>query len=186
MWRSCDIVFSTIFDTDISTYRRRMRPLRAKEEHEKMTTDHRTTPEEEAYGRLLKENEEVLSEAARTLLNRATSTAYGMTLAYNYCLQPQEYEEAVERMRAAAAGLTELDRELLGWIWRAALAAAASIDPGEGGETLGGYDRYRGPLHWYYREASGMIEDILKETNGSDWSRWEEERRGAPEGDRGA
>ena len=151
-----------------------------------MTTEHQTTPEEEAYGQLLAEAEGVLSEAARTLLNRATTTAYAMTLAYHYCLQPEEYEEAVETMRAAGAGLTKLDRELLGRIWRAALAAAASIDPGEGGETLGGYDCYRGKLHFYYREASGMVEDILKETNGSDWSRWEEERRRAPEGDRGA
>jgi hypothetical protein len=101
-----------------------MRPLRAKEEHENMTTEQCRTPEEEAYGRLLAEAKGALSEAARTLRNRATKTAYAMTL-HNYCLQPQEYEEAVETMRAAAAGLAGRDRELLGRIWRAALAAAA-------------------------------------------------------------
>jgi hypothetical protein len=163
-----------------------MRPRRAEEEHEKMTTEHRETPEEEAFWRLFEETKGVLSEAAYTLLDTAKGAAYAANMVHNYSFQPQEYEEAVERMRAAAAGLTELDRELLGRLWRTALAAAASIDPGEGGETLGGYDPCRGRLHWYYREASGMIEDILMETNGSDWSRWEEERRGAPQGDRGA
>ncbi len=151
-----------------------------------MTTGHRETPKEEAFWRLFEETEGVLSEAARTLLQTARGAAYRANMVHNVSFQPQAYEEAEQKMRAAAAGLTQLDRELLGRLWRAALAAAASIDPGEGGETLGGYDPRRGRLHWYYREASGMIEDILKETNGSDWSRWEEERRGAPQGDRGA
>ena len=150
-----------------------------------MTTEHQTTPEEEAYGRLFEETKEVLSEAARNLLETARGAAYADNMVHNPSFQPQEYHEAMGEMRLAADRLTDRDRELLGRLWRAALATAA-IDPGEGAETLGGYDPYRGKLHFYYREASGMVEDILKETNGSDWSRWEEERRRAPEGDRGA
>ena len=40
--------------------------------------------------------------------------AYAANMVHNYSFQPQEHEEAEQKMRAAAAGLTELDRELLG------------------------------------------------------------------------
>jgi hypothetical protein len=89
-----------------------------------MTTEHRETPEEEAFSRHFEETEGVLSEAAYTLLDTAKGAAYAANMVHNYSFQPQEHEEAEQKMRAAAAGLTELDRELLGKIWRAALAAA--------------------------------------------------------------
>src|SRR3712207_5917367 len=110
-----------------------------------MFTEHRTTPEEEAFWRLLEESKGVLSEAAYTLLDTAKGAAYRANMVHHYCFQPQEHEEAMEKMRAAAAGLTEPDRELLGRIWRAALAAASSLDPDDH-ETMFRYRVYVGHL----------------------------------------
>jgi hypothetical protein len=85
-----------------------------------MTTEHRETPEEEeeeeeAFSRHFEETEGVLlSEAAYTLLDTAKGAAYAANMVHNYSFQPQEHEEAEQKMRAAAAGLTQRDRELLG------------------------------------------------------------------------
>jgi hypothetical protein len=127
-----------------------------------VTTKHQRTREEEAYGQLLEEIWEKLSEPAHAVLGEAQSAAYAENMVRSYCFQPEEYEETLEKMRLAAAKLTEREHKLLANLWRAALAAAASIDS-EDFETLAGYRVYRGDLHRYYRMLSGMVEDILEE-----------------------
>jgi hypothetical protein len=126
-----------------------------------MTTEHQTTREEKAYGRLLEEMEDMLSEAARTILSEAQSAAYALCMVYHYAFQFEEYDEAIEKMRLAAAKLTDSEHQLLAKIWRGALAAAASVDADDY-ETLAGYRAYSGDLHRYYRMVSGMIEDTLQ------------------------
>ena len=140
-----------------------------------MFTEHRETPEEEAFWRLFEETEGVLSEAAYTLLDTAKGAAYAATMVHNYCFQPQEHEEAEQKMRAAAAGLTELDRELLGRIWRAALTAASSLDPDDH-ETLVRYRVCVGHLHWYYREVAVMVKAILAEKKAEEYEKGIAER----------
>jgi hypothetical protein len=126
-----------------------------------MTTEHQTTWEEEAYGRFLEEKEDMLSEAARTILSEAQSAAYAECMVHNYCFQPEEYDEAMEKMRLAAAKLTDREHQLLANIWRAALAAAASVDADDY-ESLAGYKVCSGDLHYYYRMVSSMIEGTLQ------------------------
>jgi hypothetical protein len=126
-----------------------------------MTTEHRMTREEEALGRLL-DKKETLSEAGSTVLEEAGEAAFRAKLLDNYGFQPEEYDEAMEKMRLAAAELTDHDCELLTHLWRAALAAAASIDLYDF-ETLVDYGVYRGDLYRYYRMLSGMIEELLWE-----------------------
>ena len=127
-----------------------------------MTTEHQITREQEAYGRLLEDMWEELSEPTRTVIGEAQSAAYAANMVRSYCFQAVEYKEAMEKMRRAAAGLTDREHKLVAKIWRAALAAAASIDS-EDFETLAGYCVYSGNLHWYYRMISGMVEKILEE-----------------------
>lgn len=131
-----------------------------------MTTErqgkHQGTQEERAYGRLLDEVWEVLSEPARTVLREAQSAAYATNLMTNYSFQPEEFDEAMEKMHVAAAELTDREHKLLARLWRAALGAAASVDP-EDFEPLAGYRVYRGGLHHYYRMTSAMIEKTLEE-----------------------
>jgi hypothetical protein len=126
-----------------------------------MTTEHQTTREEKAYGRLLNEREDMLSERARTILSQAQSAAYAACMVHNYCFQPEEYDEAIEKMSLAAAKLTASEHQLLAKIWRAALAAAASVDADDY-ESLAGYRVYSGDLHYYYRMVSSMVERTLQ------------------------
>ena len=126
-----------------------------------MTTEHQETQQEKAYGQFLDEIHEVLSEPARTLIGVAQDVAITQHLD-NYCLQPEEYDEAMEEMRLAAVRLTERDQKLLAKLWRAALAAAASIDSDDF-ETLAGHRVYRGDIHSYLRMVSGMVERVLEE-----------------------
>jgi hypothetical protein len=127
-----------------------------------MTNEHRTTPEEEAYRRLLNEKWKTFSEAARTVVSEARSAAYGACMIYNYGFQwPQEHDEAMERMSIAAANLADHEHQLLAKIWRAALAAAASVDADDF-ESIAGIRVYAGDLHSYYRMVSGMIERTLQ------------------------
>jgi hypothetical protein len=127
-----------------------------------VTTEHQRTREEEAYGELFDEILEKLSEPARTLIGEAHSAAYADNMVSSCCFQLGEYEEAMEKMRLAAAELTEREHELLTRLWRAALVAAASIDPNDF-ETLAGYRVYRGNLHYYWRMFSDMVEKTLQE-----------------------
>ena len=77
-----------------------------------MTEDRLVTPEEEAFGHLMEVNKELLSAADRTILEEASSASYAHSLASNYSFQPEEYEEAMGKMRLAAAELTDRDRKL--------------------------------------------------------------------------
>jgi hypothetical protein len=130
-----------------------------------MTTEHQKTQQEKAYIQFLKEYWEVLSEQARTLISWAETTADAVHMNRNYSFQwPEEYDEAMARMRLAAAILTERDQELLAKLWRAALAAAASIDPHDF-STPAGYRVCRGDFHYYYEMVSGMVKSVLQEKN---------------------
>ncbi len=82
----------------------------------------------------------------------------------SYCLEPEEYDDAREKIRLPAAELGDRDRKLLMEIRRAALAAAASIDPDDY-ETPVGHRVYLGDLHYCYRVLSSMVEEILREKN---------------------
>jgi exoribonuclease R len=127
-----------------------------------MTTEHQVTQEEKAYGQLLDKIWEMLSESARAVLREAEAEAYKFNLCHNYAYQPEEYDEAMEKMRIAAVELTDCEHMLLAKVWRAALSAAASIDS-EDFETLAGYRAHPGHLHHYYRMLSGMVEKTLEE-----------------------
>ncbi len=70
---------------------------------------HEDTMEEKAYEGLLDQKLETLSEAARNILGEATTEAYKYNLVRSYAYQPQEYDEAMERMRFAATGITGRD-----------------------------------------------------------------------------
>ena len=127
-----------------------------------MTHKHQTTREEEAYWRLLDETAAMASEAARTVFAAAYGVTYAEVMVHSYCVQPEEYDEAEEEMRLAAAELTTRDRELLTEIVRAAQAASASLDPDDF-HTIAGYNVYVGDLHLWYKVKSAMIEEILRE-----------------------
>lgn len=124
-----------------------------------MTVEFQKTPEERAFDQLVEEQWESLSEAARNLFREANSAAYINHLVHNVCFQPCEYDEAMEKMRLAAAELTDHDCERLARIWRSALAAAASVDPYDY-ETLVAWRAYPANLHRYYRMLSGMVEEV--------------------------
>src|SRR5688572_20310829 len=123
-----------------------------------MTDEHKETWQETAFWLRLKDRENMLSEAARSVLEEAKGTAFAAFMWRNYCFQwPMEYAEAMEKMRQAATDLTERDRELLTELWRLALGAAASIDPDDY-ETPAGPRAYQGDLHAYFRMLSRMVE----------------------------
>jgi hypothetical protein len=126
-----------------------------------VTTKFQFTQEEEAYGRLLDDIWEMLSEPARALIEEAGLAAYCANMVHSALFHPEEYDEAMEKMRLAAAKLSNHECDLLAKHWRAALAAAASIDPGD--KRPVGHKVYGRNLHWYYRMISGMVEKILKE-----------------------
>ncbi len=119
------------------------------------------TPEEEAFGRLLDEKVPALSDAARTVLGQAKSAAYGEHLIYSYYLEPEEYEEAMNRMRLAATELTGPDRESLAAIVQAGMIAASSIDPND--ERPVGYKVDQGDYRRYLEMIFGMVDDVLQQ-----------------------
>ncbi len=126
------------------------------------TNEYQPTQEEEALGRLLEVNKDTLSSAARILLGEAETAAYALNLAGNYSFQPEEYDEALQMMRLAAAVLTVRDRELLAELVCAGKAAAASLDPDDETPVVG-YKARRGYVHSYYEMAYGMVEEILQD-----------------------
>ncbi len=89
-----------------------------------MTHEYRPTPEEEAFADLMEVGRKKLSEPARTILGEAGSAAYAENLVHSCSYQPQEFEEAMEKMRLAATKITEEDRRLLTEIVRAGKAVA--------------------------------------------------------------
>ena len=137
-----------------------------------MTNTHQTTPEEEAYERLLDENWEALSKAARSIIEDAHSAAYAAKMVRSYCYDPREYEEALQKMSLAAADLIDGECELLMEIVRRAIHASASLDPFDE-DTLVAFRAYRSDLHRFYRMASDMITSTLY----AEWNRqWHAER----------
>jgi len=131
-------------------------------------TEHKATPEEEAYRWLLNEEWKTLSEAARIVVSVAQSAAYAGNLVRSYCFEPEEYDEARDKMRLAAAGLTNQDCELLMQLVRRAIVASASIDVFDE-DTLVGYGVYCSDLHRYYRMVSDMVRDTLYEEFNRRW-----------------
>ncbi len=77
------------------------------------TNEYKPTQEQKALERLLEINKEVLSGAARIILREAMKAAYVENLVNGYCFQPEEYDEALQKMRLVAAELTVRDRGLL-------------------------------------------------------------------------
>ena len=126
-----------------------------------MSAEYQWTPEEEAYGSLLKDMWEACSEPARVILEEAQTEAHAACMVHTSSFRPEEYEEAMRKMRSAAAEITEHEAELLGKFWRFAMAAAASIDPYD--PTPAGYKVDRGDVHRYYRMVSRMVEEIWEE-----------------------
>jgi hypothetical protein len=127
------------------------------------------TPAEEALGEVVTLNKEVLSEAARTILSEAYRTSYAVNLSYNYSVQLEEYEEAMQKMRLEATRLTDRDRELLAEIVRAGKAAASSIDPND--KTPAGYKVCRRDVRWHHEMISSMVDEVLQD------ARWVEVTR---------
>jgi hypothetical protein len=126
-----------------------------------MTTEHQLTPEEEALRRLLQEKDEAHSEAARTVIMEALVAAWNAHRFHHDGLYLEEYDEAMDRMRLGAACITDSDHQLLAKLWRAALAAASSIDPDD--ETPVGHKVDRGNPRRFYRMLSAILETILQE-----------------------
>ena len=127
------------------------------------------TPEEEALGEVVALNKEVLSEAARTLLDEASLAACKMHLAHSYSFCPAEYEEIMQKMRLEATRLTDRDRELLAEIVRACEAAASSIDPND--KTPAGYKVCRRDVRWHHEMISSMVDEVLQEARWAEVSR---------------
>jgi hypothetical protein len=121
---------------------------------------HKITLEQKAYGALLDEKVETLSEAADSILAEADRAATAYNLVSSYSFQPEEYDEAMERMRLAATRITQQDCETLAEIVQAGLLAALTIAPDD--KTLVGHKVDRGDLHWYYRMSSGMVDEVLQ------------------------
>ncbi len=124
--------------------------------------EQKITLEQEAYKALLDEKVEKLSEAAESILAEADRAALATNLVSSYCFQPGEYDEAMERMRLAATRITQQDHEILAEMVQAGFSAALSIDPDD--ETPAPYNVYWGNYYWYYRMASGMVDEVLQKT----------------------
>ena len=125
-----------------------------------MIDEHQTTQEEKVYWRLLDEVGEELSEPARTIIGEARLAAYAENMVRSCCFQPEEYDEAMNKMSLAAAELTDRECKLLRAFVRAALKACASVDPFDT-DTPAGHRVYSADLHYCYRMEAGMVTDIL-------------------------
>lgn len=133
-----------------------------------MNNEYQVTPEAKAFRRLVSEHWESLSDPARTVLEEAHLTAhlYYMVSTYNFEV-PGKFDRAIDRMHHAAAMITDREHKVLVEVWRAALTAAASVDP-EDFETLVGRRAYAADLHGYYRMLSSMVETVLQEKRSAE------------------
>ena len=120
--------------------------------------------EEKAFGALLDEKRDQISEAARGLVELAVGCSYVHNLCRNYAFQPEEFYVAEHNMLHLVYALTEHDREALAEVAQAAKAASDSLDKGDF-ETSAGFRICIADLHYYYAVTSGMIEDALKPTD---------------------
>ena len=119
------------------------------------------TREEEAFGRLFDEKVPTLSDAARTVLGAAHSAAHAENLIHSCYLEPEEYEEAMDRMRLAATELTGPDRQSLAAILQAGRIAASSIDPND--ERPVGHKVDMGDHRRYLEMAIFMVDRVLQQ-----------------------
>lgn len=122
---------------------------------------HEITLEQKAYKAMLDKKVEKLSEAGESILGEADSAALATNLVSWYCYQPEEYDEAMERMRLAATRITQQDHEILTEIVQAGFLAALSVDPND--RTPAPYGVGWGAYHWYYRMSSGMVDEVLQD-----------------------
>jgi hypothetical protein len=130
-------------------------------------TEHVETAEEKAFGTLLDEKRDEITEAARELIGIALDCAYAYNLCRNYAFQPEEFYMADHNVLGQAHALTEHDREALAAVAQAAQAASDSLDKDDF-ETSAGLRIRVADLHGYYAMIYSMIEKALKPTN-----RWE-------------
>ena len=127
-----------------------------------MRTDHQKTQEEKAYWRLLDEARVRLSWPAHALFCLADNLAYAEYMVPNYIASEEDYDEADDKMRFVAAGLTDGDFELLTAIVRAAKAAASSVEPDDY-ETIAGVREHPANLRLWYGNTAAMLEETLRE-----------------------
>lgn len=142
-----------------------------------MNKEPKRTPEEGALCRFVDENYKTLSEAARTIIDEADSASHANWMVRLYGYQEGDHEYHMKNMHLAATELSEREHKILVQIWRAALVAAASLDP-EDYETVVGYRVFRGDLHYCYRMFASMIEEVLNERT---WGMLEAELRRSAE-----
>ncbi len=125
-----------------------------------MTTEHRATPEETAFREIY--GDENLHAAVRAILLEASSVAYGCHLISTYCYGNYEIDDAYEKLRLIAAGLSDRSLGQLADVARAALAAGASVDPFDHDTHLG-CRVYPANLHHYYDMIFDMIASIYRD-----------------------
>ncbi len=124
-----------------------------------MTTENRTTPEEDALQALYEQED--LCAATRTIAAEAHLLSYKWNMAKNYCCQIEETDDAIEKMRLLASGLPERGLAQLADIARAALSAGASIDPFDK-DTLVGYRVCPADLYEFYDTIFGLIANTYR------------------------
>jgi hypothetical protein len=132
-----------------------------------MTTEHKTTSEQRAFGNLSTEKRGKVTKAASELYGIAAVAAYGCYLIPGYSFQPEQFYTADHNMLHLANALTEHDREVLAEVAQAARAASDSLDKHDY-ETPAGFRIYVADLYWYYATIADMVEKALKPTS------WEE------------
>lgn len=120
-----------------------------------MAAEHRTTPEEKAFWTLCKQ--ETLGAPTCAIMAEAGAICYSCNLIRNYCCSEEEYDEALEKMRLLAAGLSDRDLGRLTDVARAAIAAGASVDSVDR-ETYAGFRIHPMDLHDYYTQIFRMLE----------------------------
>src|SRR5215208_3429923 len=132
-----------------------------------MTTEYKMTTEEKAFGALLDEKRNEVTEAARGLFGIAEDCAYAYNLCRNYAFQPEEFYMADHNMLHLTYALTEHDREFLAEVVQAGRVASDSLDKDDR-ETPAGFRICIADLHHFYTMVCEMVEKALRPTD-----RWE-------------
>jgi hypothetical protein len=129
---------------------------------EKMSAERHITRKENDARLRTEEAGEVLSRAANLTVVDARKAAYAADAAQDLNFSPEEYDRAVEKMRLAAAELTDRERVLLARLWRAVLATAASMNTFTERSLSAYYEARQEEYHRYHRVLSGMVEETLQ------------------------
>ncbi len=122
------------------------------------------TTEEKAFGALLDEKRDEITEAARGLVGIAADCSHSYNLCRTYAFQPEELYMAEHNMLHLAYALTEHDREVLAEVAQAARVASDSLDKDDF-ETPAGFRICIADLHHYYAMISETVEQALKPTD---------------------